>query len=82
MSEFDGEKYSIEKYDYVRQELIEYYTRRDDYLVDKTAMNELFLRNSLESLYFSLKGYMALGYLNQNTFDMMIEYFEDEVNEV
>lgn len=75
------ERYSIEKYDYVKQELIEYYTRRDEYLYEKTPMNELFLRNSLESLYFSLKGYMSLGYLSQSTFDIMIEDFLKEVNE-
>lgn len=75
------EKYNIEEFYFVEEELLEYYKTRDIYLEDNNLHNEVSLRNALESLFFALKGYTALGYITQYKFDEMIEQFEEEVNE-
>lgn len=74
----------IENYEdklyFVEEELYEYYKCRNSFRQEKNLTNEVLLRNAMESLYFSLKGYTVLGYITQYQFEEIVECLEDEVN--
>lgn len=73
-------EYNIENLYFVEEELTEYYYRRNNYNNDKNITNEVLLRNALESLFFSLKGYMVSGYIAPHKFEDIVEYLERDVN--
>lgn len=74
----------IENYEdklyFVEEELYEYYKCRNSFRQEKNLTSEVLLRNAMESLYFSLKGYTVLGYITQYQFEEIVECLEDEVN--
>lgn len=73
-------KINSEEYPFIKEEIDTFYTELEKYQKDTSFSNELMVDDALRSLYFSLKGYKVLGYINQSQFEEIIDCCNGEIN--